>query len=37
MRDEEGEGQKTDSELSKARAQIEGPPEDEDEKVTELF
>ncbi|KAJ5119550.1 hypothetical protein N7448_010219 [Penicillium atrosanguineum] len=38
MRDEEGEGEKTDSELSKAQAQIEAPPaEDEDEKVTELF
>ncbi|KAJ5198425.1 uncharacterized protein N7498_007542 [Penicillium cinerascens] len=38
MRDEEDEGQKTDSELSKSRDQIEGgQPEDEDEKVTELF
>ncbi|KAJ5118511.1 Oligopeptide transporter OPT superfamily [Penicillium atrosanguineum] len=34
MRDEEGEGEKTDSELSKAQAQIEAPPaEDEDEKA----
>ena len=38
MRDEEGEGEKTDTELSKAHAQVEAPPaEDEDEKVTELF
>lgn len=36
MRDEEGEGAKTDEELGKAQGQIEGP-QDEDEKVTELF
>ncbi|KAJ6021680.1 hypothetical protein N7540_007184 [Penicillium herquei] len=37
MRDEEGEGEKTDAGLAKAQAQIEAPPADEDEKVTELF
>lgn len=38
MRDEEGDGAKTESELSKTQAQIEGgQPDDEDEKVTELF
>lgn len=38
MRDEEGDGAKTESGLSRAQAQIEGGQhEDEDEKVTELF
>lgn len=38
MRDEEGEGAKTDTELSTAQVQIEGgQQEDEDEKVVELF
>lgn len=38
MRDEEGEGAQTESELSKAQTQLgNGPTEDEDEKVTELF
>jgi hypothetical protein len=41
MRDEEGEGAKTEGELARAQAEVEGqpplPPADEDEKVVELF
>lgn len=38
MRDEEGEGAKTEAGLEQAQAQIAAPPaEDEDQKVTELF
>lgn len=42
MRDEEGEGEKTDAELAEAQKQIEDAPQaqaaqDEDEKVVELF
>jgi hypothetical protein len=38
MRDEEGEGEKTDAELAEAQKQIEAPqPKNEDEEVVELF
>jgi hypothetical protein len=38
MRDEEGEGEKTDAELAEAQKKIDAPPaKDEDEQVVELF
>ncbi|KAJ5241930.1 uncharacterized protein N7469_000257 [Penicillium citrinum] len=37
MRDEEGEGAKTEAGIANARAQIEAPKVDEDKQVTELF
>ncbi|KAJ5116512.1 hypothetical protein N7456_000860 [Penicillium angulare] len=37
MRDEEGEGAKTDADMAQAQGQIEAPPANEDETVTELF
>lgn len=38
MRDEEGEGEKTDAELADAQRKIDAPPvKDEDEQVVELF